>query len=123
VSDVFATPKGKFLRAALEAQRWRVTANDRDPGVWWAAELVQLESTWSPQSAVIWIAFLVDPMAEISNPNPPVWAVGASSRRPEARHDAGDIATLSLGRPFRRECPMFLEALHAYRQQHGKPVA
>ncbi len=102
--------------AALEAHVWRVAAIDRDPAVWWAAEVVQLASTWSPQCAVICIAFFIDPMAETIKPNPPEWVVGACSRRPETRRAAGEIATFSLGRLARAQHSEFLDALHAFRQ-------
>ncbi|MEL6951881.1 MAG: hypothetical protein AAFN09_02465 [Pseudomonadota bacterium] len=61
---------------------------------WWAKDIWQLQSEWTPKDAMIYLFLLVDPMVEADHNNVPdtaVWAVGLSANVPHDRLEAEQI--------------------------------
>ena len=70
---------------------WSVASLELSSDCWWAKEVWELRSEWTPKGAVIYLSLLVDPMEEFDRNNIPdaaVWAVGISEIFPEELLDA-----------------------------------
>ena len=104
--------------AALRERGWRVVAVDDSPEEWWADEVVELESKWSPVGARVVLAFLVDPQHDrIRRKGEGVWAVLASAGRPV--DGRGDGPTLSLGQGWQDRLADFAAELDRFRTEGG----
>src|SRR4051794_26161144 len=84
--------RGRFrtrLASSIERGGWalaRVYTDDLD---WWADEIWELSSRWSPEGAVAFITFLVDPLRErLREKGQGVWAAGCSASLPFSRVEA-----------------------------------
>ena len=99
------------LRKALAARGWSVRGVERPfEDEWWAAEVWEIESEWSPRGSRAWLTFLVDPLGGPED----IWAVWASPARP-ARAEAGTGPLLRLRNVWRQGLPGFVQALHRFR--------
>lgn len=54
--------QARQLEAYMSEEGWRVIEKRADNLPWWLDELWTLESYWSPQGLVVWIAFEVNPI-------------------------------------------------------------
>ncbi len=67
------------LKCRFEAQGWNVTSIELRSDCWWAKDIWCLKSLWSPVGFDVYAVFLLDPMDEFDENNPPensVYAVG-----------------------------------------------
>jgi hypothetical protein len=103
----------------LSEHGWRV-AGEEENLEWWADEMWQLESVWSPVGSRAYITLLVDPMV---GPNrrkgEAVWAAMASLTKPLSRVSAGGEFTLSFGQGWKERLPEFFEHLAILRRQNS----
>jgi hypothetical protein len=99
------------LQKSLSAHGWSV-AQVEPPfeDEWWAAEIWQIKSEWSPQGVRAYLTFLVDPQGERDD----VWAVCASSQRPTER-PINTSPSLRLLNVWQRELPHFVRELSQFR--------
>jgi hypothetical protein len=99
---------------ALTERGWRVVTVVDAPEDWWADEIVELESSWTPVGARLVLTFLVDPQNDRKRrKGDAVWAVAASAVRPSDRPMGGP--TLSLGSRWEDRLPAFIAALEQLR--------
>jgi hypothetical protein len=99
----------------VHEQGWRIVDQEQQPD-WWADELWQLESLWSPVGSLACVTFLVDPMSDASRlKGEHVWAVSGSRTKPASRREAEAEFTLSLGQGWKERLPEFLNHLAALR--------
>jgi len=85
---------------------------------WWADEIWQVESLWSPVGMRAYISFLVDPMADRTRKKgEEVWAVVVSPMKPVDRLSAEREFTLSLGQSWKERMPEFFGHLSRMRDQ------
>jgi hypothetical protein len=78
----------------LSKAGWSVAPLELASDCWWAKEIWELRSEWTPKGAVIYLSLLVDPMDEFDRNNTPdaaVWAVGISNDLPKDRLDAEQL--------------------------------
>jgi hypothetical protein len=84
--------RGRFparLASGIERAGWAVVRVHTEDLDWWADEIWELSSRWSPEGTVAFVTLLVDPMRE-----PPVekghgvWAAGCSASLPTTRVEA-----------------------------------
>jgi hypothetical protein len=78
-------PDKASLQADLESAGWRAERRGGDD--WWVHEYWELQSTWRPVGAKIFLTLLVDPQSETSDIRS-IWAISVSSRQPVDRIDA-----------------------------------
>jgi len=99
----------------LRSHGWEVFEHASDLE-WWADELWELKSSWSPQGASGYITFLVDPMWEgHRRKGQAVWAVGCSADYPKNRVHAHDAGMVRLN-VWRKEIEVFLKAVNGFRK-------
>jgi hypothetical protein len=99
------------LRKRLPSHGWQLVETEQPyEDEWWAAEFWHLQSTWSPRSVRVYLAFLVDPMVDRLR----VWAVRASSERPD-QQPVNERPLLRFGHRWRDELPSFLDSLAHFR--------
>lgn len=110
------TQRNELLKK-LSEHGWRVAKEEANLQ-WWADEIWQLESTWSPVGGSAFVSFLVDPMF-VGNrkKGEAVWAVLASSDVPSDRLATPNSFTLSLGNKWRDNLPDLLNFLSAIRSK------
>lgn len=100
----------------LEVNGWdvvRVKHNDLD---WWADEIWELASRWTPQGTPAFLTFLVDPQWEGPRPkSSAVWAIGACTRAPTDRHEA-QAAGLIYAKPSKADFESLLDTLELLRR-------
>ncbi len=99
----------------LSQQGWQLKRKEQDLD-WWADEMWQLESVWSPVGAVAYVTFLVDPQWNGDrNKGEHVWAVLLSHDKPIERMVEGGY-TLSLGKGWKNRLPELLHQLSSFRK-------
>jgi len=86
---------------------------------WWADEIWLLVSQWSPVGSQAYLTFLVDPMLDTPRrkKGEAVWAVMASSEKPDRYRSAGDSFELSLNQGWKERLPELLEHLSDWRNK------
>ncbi|MEO0774533.1 MAG: hypothetical protein AAFZ04_15295 [Pseudomonadota bacterium] len=80
---------------ALSKDGWSLTPLELASDCWWAKDIWQLQSEWTPKGATIHLSLLVDPMEEVDGNNVPdtaIWAVGLSTNFPHQRSEAEQIS-------------------------------
>ena len=103
------------LADALEVDGWDVLEHVTDLD-WWADEIWELTSRWSPVGASAFVTFLVDPMWEgVRRKGQGVWAVGCSADYPKDRGHACGEGLLGLNQ--RKELEAFMQAVNALRDR------
>ena len=103
------------LLAQLVEHGWRV-AREVQEIEWWADEMWQLESVWSPVGTVAYVTFLVDPQWNSDrNKGEHVWAVLISHDKPIERMVEREY-TLSLGQGWKNRLPGLLHHLSRFRE-------
>jgi len=79
---------------ALSREGWSFIPQELAVDCWWAKNIWQLRSEWTPKDCIVYLSLLVDPMEEIDRNNIPdtaVWAVGLSAKVPQSRLEAEKI--------------------------------
>lgn len=103
------------LLTLLLEQGWRVARIEEDLD-WWADEMWQLESVWSPVGSRAYVTFLVDPQFEgARKKGDAVWAVMASLFKPTSNLRGEHEFTLSLGLGWQDLKPAFFGFLSILR--------
>jgi hypothetical protein len=105
------------IQATLESQGWKIAESAIQPE-WWADEMWEIESTWTPVGVKAFITFLVDPQAQIyrRRKGEHVWAAMASREKPPF-YLPQDSFELSLGSGWLERLPTLLEYLSALRSE------
>ena len=109
------TPQQK-LRDYLEVDGWDIASARETDLEWWADEIWELRSRWSPEGAKAFVTFLVDPQHEgLRKKGQNVWGVGASAGLPASRAEAerGCISLISISK--KRGIESLLERLDQLR--------
>jgi hypothetical protein len=79
---------------------------------WWADEIWELKSHWSPNKLVGYITALVDPMHEDTRQKgQSVWAYGLSKGYPESRNEAEKLGVVSSGKSFKKDIDSFIDCV------------
>ena len=93
--------RGRFserLASSIERAGWAVARVHTEDLDWWADEIWELNSRWSPMGAVAFIVFLVDPMRKLPREKGQgVWAAGYSASLPTTRAEAERNGVLRSG--------------------------
>jgi hypothetical protein len=99
------------IRRSLSSHGWSVVEVEHPyEDEWWAAEIWQIQSEWSPQGVRAYLTFLVDPMGGRND----VWAVCASRQRP-TQQSINDKPTMRLMNVWQQELPLFVNGLSQFR--------
>ena len=76
---------------ALSNRGWAISSIELASDCWWAKEIWQLKSVWSPQGKTIYLSLLVNPL-ELGDPKKPsersVWAVSLTESVPASTAEA-----------------------------------
>jgi hypothetical protein len=85
----------------LSAHGWRVCVIEREDVEWWADEIWELHSLWSPTSTRAWLVFLVDPQHDgHRRAGEGVWGIDLHAHAPpRAGHALTGICMSDLRRP------------------------
>jgi hypothetical protein len=103
----------------LEVNGWDLVREHTQDLEWWADEIWELKSRWSPTEALAFVTFLVDPMcAQNRRRGEGVWAVGCSPCFPRNKQEAASGDTLSL-KASKEEIEEFVEVVDSLRKLHG----
>lgn len=108
-------PEAETL-GALAKSGWVLSARE-DVTEWWAREIWELRSSWSPTDDVAYLVFLIDPQDDSKSPR--IYAVRASHLKPTDRLDKPGEFTLYLGKGWSKKVPEFEDFL----QQLHQPTA
>lgn len=95
---------------------WRIVQKTEMPD-WWADEIWQLESIWSPVGRSAWITFLVDPQSDSPNrkKGQHVWEVALSAKRPSDRISNFEFG-ISLKSGWQKDLGNFIKKLNHIRE-------
>jgi hypothetical protein len=103
----------------LEVEGWDIAKSHTDDLGWWADEIWELKSRWSPVGALAFVTFLVDPMWEGGRrKGQGVWAVGCSAEFPHDKAEAMRGDTLNL-KASKEEIEKFVEVVGSFRKSPG----
>ena len=96
-------PNRQKVQEHLEMDGWEIKSiidlNDLE---WWADEIWQVNSTWSPQGVIAYITFLVDPQHEGNRrKGEAVWGFGCSKDYPTTSREAQSCSVLAFGKAFK----------------------
>jgi hypothetical protein len=110
-SSVMKTPKQK-LADHLEVNGWDLEKIRESDLEWWADEVWELNSRWSPEGVSSFITFLVHPqhMGE-RRKGQAVWGAGSSSKFPTSRFEAETNGTISLNEISKGDIESFLDKI------------
>ena len=90
------TPHQK-LADHLEIDGWDIRNIHSDDLEWWADEIWELRSTWSPEGVSAFITFLVEPMSKNNRTKgQDIWGVGCSRMYPQDKLQAESGGTCSI---------------------------
>ena len=107
------------LLKVLPEYGWRVAVLEQNLE-WWADEMWQLQSVWSPIHSHAYLTFLVDPMSgDDRKKGDGVWAVMASPAKPDSWTHVEGGFTLTLGRRWKDRLPDLLDHLSKLRTANG----
>jgi hypothetical protein len=118
------TPQQVALLQQLSETGWEL-AGTEELDQWWADEVWRMRSTWSPQSAELYLTFLVDPQLDLHRKRKPgegVWAVLASGSLPARwQGSEGDI-NFGLGHGWSERLEGFVEDLSTFRRGRAREI-
>lgn len=101
----------------IEVNGWEIASSDSDHNDWWADEIWELQSTWSPVGTKCYLTYLVDPQFDgIRKPGEAVWAVGASEARPHSIREASEYGIIVLNKKFKVNIEEFFTQLDDLRE-------
>ncbi len=101
------------IREKVIENGWKITELEKYELEWWASEMWQLESIWSPIGKTAFVTFLLEPENMEY-----VWDIMASEAKPVSRF--GNF-TLSL-KKWEKELPAFMKFLSDIRNQQNQNV-
>ena len=79
---------------------------------WWADEIWELKSHWSPNKLVGYITALVDPMHDGNRKKgQAIWAYGLSKSYPQSRNEAEKLGVVSCGTSFKNDVDSFIDCV------------
>ncbi len=108
--------QAKILEEKITDSGWQIVHKFEMPE-WWADEIWQLESIWSPIGHSAWITFLVDPENDIARrKGQHVWAVGVSAQKPGDRVSTRFEDTMALNTGWRKDLGNFINKLNNLRE-------
>lgn len=79
------------IEDAILKTGWSIKQVEVASEFWWAREIWEIKSLWSPQGRVLYMTFLIDPgfTGDWNNiPDSVVWSVGMTKRYPKDRLEA-----------------------------------
>lgn len=90
---------------------WRASSVARYELEWWADEIWQLESSWSPVGSRAYLTFLIEPqiMRSGHETGDYVWAAMASREKPTGWQTTEESLSISLTRGWEERIPELLE--------------
>ena len=101
----------------LEVDGWDLVHDHTQDLEWWADEIWQLKSLWSPVGTEVFVTFLVDPMWEGNREKGQgVWAVGCSASFPLNRDEADRGGILRL-KASKEEIEEFIQLVSGFRDK------
>jgi hypothetical protein len=107
------------LADSFAADGWDLAQRHAQDLEWWADEIWELKSRWSPEGASAFVTFLVDPMWEGNrSKGQGIWAVGCSAGLPRSRGDAERECILRL-KGSKEEIEEFVDVVNGFRSSHG----
>lgn len=107
------------LADRLEVNGWDLVLEHTQDLEWWADEIWELKSRWTPLGGSAFITFLVDPMWEGNRRRGEgVWAVGCSPHFPINREAAAQAHTLTI-RASKDEIEEFVDVVDGLRRLCG----
>jgi len=105
------------LASSLERSGWERAQVHVEDLEWWADEIWEVASRWSPVGARVFVTLLVDPMWEgARRKGQGVWAAGCSTAFPTSREAAEAGGTLRT-RASDEEIAAFVDDINASRVQ------
>ena len=109
------TPKEK-LASSLEKLGWKLEQLHIDDLEWWADEIWEMRSVWSPEGVPAYISFLVDPQHEgLRKKGQAVWGVGNSSEYPVTLQQAQSNGVISLNEISKNRESNFMQTIESLR--------
>lgn len=100
----------------LEVEGWVVVNVIKNDLEWWADEIWELISIWSPEGVKSYLIFLVDPQYDgLRSKGQHVWGIGCSNNYPNTRLDAESGGTVGYGNLFKKEIDTFFVKLDCLR--------
>lgn len=107
------------LADSLEVDGWELTQRHSQDLEWWADEVWELKSRWSPEGKRAFVTFLVDLIWEGNRrKGQGIWAVGCSPEFPKDRGEAEGECILRL-KASKEEIEEFVEVVNGFRASHG----
>jgi hypothetical protein len=104
------------LESYLEKNGWQIEGIENDDLEWWADEIWEMRSIWSPEGVPVYITFLVDPQHEGNrNKGQSVWGIGNSSNYPISRVEAESNGTVSMNDIFKNNVNDFFQRIESLR--------
>ena len=109
--------QAKILEEKIADAGWQIVQRFEMPD-WWADEIWQLESIWSPIGHSAWITFLVEPECDHAarKKGQHVWAVGVSRKKPGDRVSTDFKDTMSLNSGWQKALSNFTKNLNQIRE-------
>ncbi|MBV0934738.1 hypothetical protein [Marinobacterium weihaiense] len=109
------TPKEK-LADDLGANGWYLEVEIVEDLDWWADEIWEMRSTWSPEGVPAYITFLVDPQHQgARKKGQAVWGVGNSPKLPATLEEAQCNGVVSLNDIFKNKAEEFMHSFETLR--------
>lgn len=109
------TPLEK-LANSLEEFGWKIERENVVDLEWWADEIWEIKSIWSPEGVTAFITFLVDPQHEgIRNKRQAVWGVSSSPTYPNTLEEARANGVVSLNDISKLKHNDFLQKIEVLR--------
>jgi len=100
----------------LEVDGWQVEQIFEEGLEWWADEIWEIKSTWSPHGSSAYLTFLVDPQHEGNRKKgQSVWGIGASKVFPRSREEAEGVGIVTLNSKFKENIMEFSLELETLR--------
>lgn len=106
-----------LLNQRIADAGWRIVRKTEMPH-WWADEIWQLESIWSPVGVESWITFLVDPENDDNarKKGQHVWAAAVSIQSPTSRITNEFKFVMSLKSGWRKDLEKFVSSSNHIRE-------
>ena len=102
----------------LEIDGWDLVCVHTSELEWWADEIWELRSRWSPEGMLSFVTVLVDPMWEGNRQTGQgILGIGCSRASPQSRSDVLSSGVL-YKRASRDEISKFVATLHGFRDVH-----
>ena len=108
-------PRYQQIQTSFEERGWELASASAEDLDWWADEIWEFRSRWSPEGVPVFVTFLVDPQWEGDRVRRQgVWAVGSSASLPTNPAQAQENAVLRL-KALGQEVGAFLDRVELLR--------